>query len=218
MKILKNKKVVLASAIILGISAITSSALAAYIITGGTKSRSAEVSPSDVIINNDVVNLTATIDVSDTLLFQPETPYTGPGSLHSEGNGDLKVTLKLAVTAARQEALGKTTITVSEEKRQDLAEEYEGSLAVAGKYVTFPDDTTVETTSFKDENRDGTWECSVDLKFGRGTVFGKNDPCKYYETAEKNTDKIKEEMDDFAAAVNATTFVVNVAMADPVRA
>ena len=216
MKILKNKKVVLASAIILGISAITSSALAAYIITGGKKSGSAEVSPSDVIINNDVVNLTATIDASDTLLFQPETPYTGPGPLHSEGNGDLKVTLKLAVIAARQEALGATTVTVSE-KKQDL-EEYEGSLAVAGNYVSFPDDTTVETTSFKDENSDGTWECSVDLKFGRGTVFGKNNPCKYYETAGKNTDTIKEEMDDFAAAVNATTFVVNVTMADPVRA
>ena len=216
MKILKNKKVVLASAIILGISAITSSALAAYIITGGTKSRSAEVSPSDVIINNDVVNLTATIDGSDTLLFQPETPYTGSGALHSEGNGDLTVTLKLSVEASRVAALGETTITFSEKKRADV--EYDGVLAEAGDYVAFPTVGPIASSSFKDENSDGTWEYSVNLEFGWGTVFGKNDPCKYYETAGKNTSTIKQEMDAFAAAVNATTFVVNVTMADPVRA
>ena len=216
MKILKNKKVVLASAIILGISAITSSALAAYIITGGTKENSAEVKPSEVVVNNNVVDLTATIDVSDTLLFQPETPYTGSGALHSEGNGDLTVTLKLSVEASRAEALGVTTVTFSEKKRADV--EYEGVLAEAGDYVAFPSVGPIASSSFKDENSDGTWEYSVNLKFGWGTVFGEKDPCTYYETAGKSTNVIATTMNAFAAAVNATTFEVNVSMADPVSA
>ena len=216
MKILKNKKVVLASAIILGISAITSSALAAYIITGGTKTDSADVIPSEVIVNNDVIDLTATIDTLDTLLFQPETPYTGSGDLHSKGNGDLTVTLKLSVEASRVAALGETTITFSEKKRADV--EYEGVLAEEGDYVAFPSVGPIASSLFKDENSDGTWEYSVDLKFCWGTIVDEKDPCTYYETAGKSTDEIATTMNAFAAAVNGTTFEVNVLMADPVSA
>ena len=60
MKREKNKKIVLASTIVLGIAAITSSALAAYIITGGDNHYSGETNPTDVVIDNKVTSLKCT--------------------------------------------------------------------------------------------------------------------------------------------------------------
>lgn len=73
MKRNKNKKIVLASTIVLGIAAITSSALAAYIITGGATEGTADVKkPTGIDVTNNIVDLEVG-EVSGELLFYPET-------------------------------------------------------------------------------------------------------------------------------------------------
>ena len=72
MKRNKNKKIVLASTIVLGIAAITSSALAAYIITGGKTEGTANVKePTEIDVKNNIVDLKVG-EVSGQLLFYPE--------------------------------------------------------------------------------------------------------------------------------------------------
>lgn len=207
MKILKNKKVVLASAIILGISAITSSALAAYIITGGTRNTSQDVEPSEVEIKNNTVTLSASLAEGETLLFEPTTPYSGPGILRSNGNGDMSVTLNLSVEANSKEALGVTTITVTEERKSAD----EGTTPNAGNYIVLPSKQTVQTDSFTGTT--GTFTASVTLTWTWGSEFGTKDPCAYF-ASEKNLETIKTKMNSFAAAVNGSKFVIKIDMAE----
>ena len=103
MKRNKNKKIVLASTIVLGIAAITSSALAAYIITGGATEGTADVNPSEVVIENKVVDLKVGA-VSEELLFQPTTSVT-EGAITTSGNGNLTVAIPLTVKAKDQQSI-----------------------------------------------------------------------------------------------------------------
>lgn len=207
MKILKNKKVVLASAIILGISAITSSALAAYIITGGKRSTNQDVNPSAVEIKNKTVTLSASLDENEVLLFEPTTPYSGPGILRSDGTGDMSVTLNLSVVAESEDALGTTTITVKEERK---TANDGGTTSSAGNYIVLPEKQTVQPSSFTGT---GTFTTSVELEWTWGSAFGKVDPCAHF-AGEDDSGAIKTTMDKFAAAVNGSKFVIEISMAE----
>lgn len=206
MKILKNKKVVLASAIILGISAITSSALAAYIITGGTRNTNQDVDPSEVVIKNNTVTLSASLDEGETLLFQPTTPYTGPGILRSNGTGDMEVTLNLSVVAENEEAIGVTTITVKEVRKSADG----GTTPSAGNYIVLPTEKTVQPGSFTGS---GTFTTSVELEWTWGSAFGEVDPCAHFAN-EDDVETIETKMNAFAAAVNGSKFVIEIDMAE----
>lgn len=206
MKILKNKKVILASAIILGISAITSSALAAYIITGGTRNINQDVDPSEVEIKNKTVTLSVSLDENEVLLFEPTTPYSGPGILHSDGTGDMKVTLNLSVKAENKDALGVTTVSVKEERKSADG----GTTSSAGNYIVLPTVKTVEPSSFTGS---GTFTTSVELEWTWGSAFENVDPCEHF-AGEEDTEAIKTTMDKFAAAVNGSKFVIEIDMAE----
>ena len=69
MKILKNQKFVLTAAILLGVAAVSSSAVAAYVITGGQQSGSANLDPSDIEIVNNTANIVRTLCLFIFLLY-----------------------------------------------------------------------------------------------------------------------------------------------------
>lgn len=200
MKFLKNKKVVLASGIILGIAAITSSALAAYIVTGGTKGGSETIYPSEITVENHVTNLTVK-PISGTLLFEPRDAASGRVS--TKGGGNLTVNVPLEITADSKDYIDNMTATVTAS---------EGSTVVSANYITLPE---VQTITKNDFDGSGTsWTYSLPLTFGFGSTFGNTDPATYYNEDEKGAtvgiNTVISTLEKFATAINATTFTVTI--------
>lgn len=213
MKLFKNKKVVLASAIILGVSAITSSALAAYIITGGNRTVTKTVTPEGIDIDNRVVTLSAELTES-TLNFEP---------VHAEGfdhgyvkcdGGDLSVTVNLEVVASKFDALGVTMLTVTDNSDAS-SKEYivnpEATVLAATKGDTGQNYWTVKSTN--SETNETTYTCSVVLTWTRGSFFGNSTdgPCAHYKE-EKNSSKIVTEMEAFEKSIESTIFTITITM------
>ena len=210
MKLFKNKKVVLASAIVLGVAAVTSSALAAYIITGGDKEGTGTIEPSEVTVDNKVLDLTVG-EITDELIFRP-VEEVAEGIITSEGGGDLSVTIPLTLTADENKlSTLKFTIQVTEEntgakKASDDTE----------NFVTLPEDgaqftKTAAELGFASGNLNG----ELVLEWGWGSKFGSKDPCKFYNDGhESDLGTIVSEMKAFETAVNGATFKVTISVAD----
>lgn len=167
MKLFKNKKVVLASAIVLGVAAVTSSALAAYIITGGTVEKESPVGVTEVDVQNKVVNLEVTGLDSATLVLQPEA-VVSEGRVTTTDAGKMKLTFTLTMDAESQDLIPDITISV--------AENPDGGL-VSGNYITLPAETTLRKTDFG-KGPDFTKE--VTLTWGWGSTFGNVEPTTYF--------------------------------------
>ena len=208
MKRNKNKKIVLASTIVLGIAAITSSALAAYIITGGKTEGTANVNPSEVIIENKVVDLTVG-KVSGELLFQPTTPVI-EGAITTSGNGNLTITIPLTVKAKDNDSIPDYKVAVTEE----------GGNAAASNYIGLPDATTVTSEDFTSGNAETGFTHNLPLTWSWGSVFEGKDPAAFYNPKIEDTEDDVDVNDaltalnEFAKAVNATTFVVTITQVD----
>lgn len=208
MKRNKNKKIVLASTIVLGIAAITSSALAAYIITGGATEGTADVKPSTVVIDNKVVDLTVGT-VSGTLLFEPDEPVT-EGAITTDGDGNLTISIPLTVKAKDQQSIPNYNVAVTQE----------GGDVTSANYIVLPGAATVTSEDFTSENAETGFTYNLPLTWSWGSAFGGTDPAAFYNP------KIEDTKDDvdvndaltalnaFAAAVNATTFVVTITQVD----
>lgn len=208
MKFLKNKKVVLASGIILGIAAITSSALAAYIVTGGKKDGSQTIDPSTIEIQNKITTLEVGA-VSGTLLFEPDNPVSSGRVLTSTGDGNLTVTIPLTVTVSEKSYIPEMTVTVTES----------AGTAVTDGYVTVP--TIDNLTSDDFSGTKSPFTCNLGVNFGWGIEFDYGDPVTYYNTGNgSNIDasQVVKDMEAFATAVNATTFTVTIDAAASVGA
>ena len=208
MKRNKNKKIVLASTIVLGIAAITSSALAAYIITGGNAKGTANVKPSTVQIDNKVVDLTVGA-VSGTLLFEPDDPVD-EGAITTNGDGNLNISILLTVKAKDKESIPNYSVAVTQEG---------GDVTTAG-YIVLPDATTVTKENFTFVNAETGFTYNLPLTWSWGEAFGRTDPAAFYnpkigvqEGDVKVTD-VLDTLNKFAAAVNATTFVVTITQVD----
>ena len=138
MKRNKNKKIVLASTIVLGIAAITSSALAAYIITGGATEGSADVKkPTEIDVTNNIVDLVVG-EVNGELLFYPEATISG-NYVTSNVKGNLTITLPLSIEAGSKNLINGKNIKLS------VTEKETGTLVDAGErnYVTVPADKVI---------------------------------------------------------------------------
>ena len=207
MKRNKNKKIVLASTIVLGIAAITSSALAAYIITGGATEGTADVNPSEVVIENKVVDLKVGA-VSEELLFQPTTQVT-EGAITTSGNGNLTVAIPLTVKAKDQQSIPNYNVTVAQEG---------GDVTSPKNYIDLPETTTVTKDNFTSENAETGFTYNLPLTWSWGSAFGGIDPAAFYNP--KIVDKTVDVNDAlaalnaFAEAVNTTTFVVTITQAE----
>lgn len=208
MKRNKNKKIVLASTIVLGIAAITSSALAAYIITGGNAKGTADVKPSTVEIDNKVVDLTVG-KVSGELLFQPTTPVT-EGAITTSGNGNLTINIPLTVKAKDQQSIPNYSVAVTQ-KSGDVTNP---------EYIVLPGATTVTKDNFTSGDAKNGFTYNLPLTWSWGDAFGGTDPAAFYnpkigdqEGNVKVTDVLAT-LNEFAEAVNATTFVVTITQVD----
>lgn len=207
MKRNKNKKIVLASTIVLGIAAITSSALAAYIVTGGATEDSANVKPSKIEIDNKVVDLSAgTVD--GTLLFQPTTPVT-EGAITTSGDGNLTVTIPLTVKAKDKESIPDYNVAVTQTG---------GDVASPINYIALPGTTTVTKDNFASGNAETGFTYNLPLTWSWGEAFGGTDPAAFYnpkiEDETANVTDVLATLNEFAEAVNATTFVVKITQVD----
>lgn len=198
----------------LGLATITGTALATYVITGGTKEDSTnEINPTDVSVVNKVVNLEVK-ETDLTLLFQPLTAVNS-GRLQTEEDGDLTVTVKLSVTASNVDYIN------------DVAIKYSATgTAVSEEYVTYPTKTNVAKTEFKLNEETKKYEVDLNLVFGWGTKFGGDDPCTYFNeggdgfniplTAGEVTESeqsVESIMNAFIDSINATTFTITFTMA-----
>lgn len=175
MKRNKNKKIVLASTIVLGIAAITSSALAAYIITGGETQRSTDVKkPTEIEVINNIVDLQVG-DISDQLLlFYPEATISDE-IVTSGAKGNLTITLPLSIEAGSEALKNGKNIELS------VTEKATGTLVDAGdrNYVTVPADQVIKGSSLTDNDGDNTYETTATLKWGWGSTFGSKDPATF---------------------------------------
>ena len=202
MKILKNQKFVLTAAILLGVAAVSSSAVAAYVITGGQQSGSADLDPSDIEIINNTANLEVNAKDS-TLLFQPETAVSS-GRLQSTGNGDLTAVITLTFDSDTKEVIPALDVTIQAKNGTDDA--------VTKGYIVNPENVSLTYNVFT--GSEGSWTYDLTLNWSWGAEFGKTDPCTYYNTGEGSAtddDTMDIELEDFKTAVAATTFTVNIA-------
>lgn len=209
MKLFKNKKVVLASAIVLGVAAVTSSALAAYIITGGDKEDTGTIDPSEVIVDNKVLDLTVG-PITDELIFRPADEVTNK-TVTSEGGGNLSVTVPLTLTADENKlSTLKFTIKVTEENSGTKASD------PTENFVTLPEDGAQFTKTAAELGfASGDLNGALELEWGWGSKFGSKDPCAFYNDGhESNLQTIVSEMKAFETAVNGATFKVTISVAD----
>ena len=203
MKILKNQKFVLTAAILLGVAAVSSSAVAAYVITGGQQSGSANLDPSDI----EIVNNTANLEVSakdSTLLFQPLEAVSS-GRLQSTGNGDLTAVITLTFDSETKEVIPALDVTIQAKNGTDDA--------VTKGYIVNPENVSLTYSDFT--GSEGSWTHDVTLTWKWGDEFENTDPCTYYNTGHGSATEdatMLTELEAFKTAVANTTFTVSIAL------
>ena len=193
MKRNKNKKIVLASTIVLGIAAITSSALAAYIITGGVNERTGEANTTTVDINNKVTNLT--IETADkTLNFA--SPKVVTGRVQDDGlsgEQDLHVEFGLKMEASARDNIPTLNVKITP------------SPVDPGNYLKVPEVSAITKDAWKD-NSDGSFSYTLELDWKFGTAFGGMSPTEYFNNdpvgKEIDISEVVSTMKGFAAYVN----------------
>ena len=202
MKILKNQKFVLTAAILLGVAAVSSSAVAAYVITGGQQSGSATLDPSDIEIVNNTANLK--VEAKDKiLLFQPKAAVSS-GRLQSTGSGDLTAVITLTFDSETKEVIPALDVTIEAKNSPNDA--------VTKGYIVNPGNRSLTYNDF--EGSEGSWTYDLTLEWSWGAEFGNTDPCAYYNSeagTATEDDIMLAELEDFKTAVAATTFTVNIA-------
>ena len=214
MKRNKNKKIVLASTIVLGIAAITSSALAAYIITGGATEGTADVKkPTGIEVTNNIVDLKVG-EVSDELLFYPETTISGEDVTSNE-KGNLTINLHLSIEAGSKTLMNGKNIELS------VTEKATGTLVDAGdrNYVTVPADQVIKGSSLTDNDGDNTYETTATLKWGWGSTFGSKDPATFCNEqiagGSMTASQANTLLQDFKTAVDACPgFTISINLVD----
>ena len=174
MKSDKNKKIVLASTIVLGIAAITSSALAAYIITGGDNHYETTSDPTDVLIDNRVTSLDCNpTDVE--LNFASTKTSTGRvrddnmvmvGDVKTEVAPDFVVVLDLTMDANDKGYIPALSVTVTPSKED-----------TAG-YLVVPAVGNITSADWNGESKPFTYKLTLTWKWG--AAFGGVEPTKYF--------------------------------------
>lgn len=211
MKRNKNKKIVLASTIVLGIAAITSSALAAYIITGGATEGTADVKkPTGIDVTNNIVDLEVG-EVSGELLFYPEETISDK-DVTSDVKGNLTIELPLSIEAGSNALMTGKTIEFT------VTEKADGTL-VSGGYVTVPTAQDIAGSSLTDDDGDNIYKTTATLKWGRGAKFGGDDPANHCNDeiagGRMTASQANKLLEDFQTAVAACPgFTISINLVD----
>lgn len=205
MKLFKTSKLIMATAIALGLASVVGIGVGAYIITGGNKTAEVPVTDDDIVITNNVVNLTASLKSDDNkLVYEPTEAVTGK-RLNSDGNGDLDVTLVLSVEATSTNII--PTFTVSVVSSYDAKSP---ELTALNTYLVKPSDVTVNNTEFTGPS---PYTKEVKLTWAWGSAFNTTDPCTYYNKKseeEVSTATLVSEMESFRDNVNGNTWKIEI--------
>lgn len=198
----KNKKIVLASTIVLGIAAITSSALAAYIITGGVDRYGGTTNPTDVVIDNRVTSLECA-ETDLTLNFASTKTTSGRvqddnmvmvGEEETELPPDFVVVLDLTMEAEQKGYIPELSVTVTPSK-QDTA-----------GYLVVPTVENITSADWGGETKPFTYKLTLTWSWGK--AFGNTEPTKYFNEggagASKLIDEVVTTMEAFEDYVNGT--------------
>ena len=206
MKLFKTSKLIMVTAIALGLASVVGIGVGAYIITGGNKTADVPVTDDDIVITNNVVNLSASLKSDDNkLVYEPADAVTGK-RLNSDGNGDLDVTLVLSVEASSTDII--PTFTVSVVSSYDAES---SQLTALNTYLVKPSDVTVKNTEFTGGS--GTYTKEVKLTWAWGSAFNSTDPCTYYNLkseAEVSTANLVSAMESFRDNVNGNTWTIEI--------
>lgn len=207
MKLFKTSKLIMVTAIALGLASVVGIGVGAYIITGGNKTAEVPVTDDDIVITNNVVNLSASLKSGDNkLVYEPKVAVTGK-RLNSDGNGDLDVTLVLSVEATSTNIIPTFTVSVVSSY---IAESPE--LIALNTYLVKPLDVTVKNTEFT-SGTSGTYTKEVKLTWAWGSAFNSTDPCTYYNLkseAEVSTATLVSAMESFRDNVNGNTWTIEI--------
>lgn len=205
MKLFKTSKLIMVTAIALGLASVVGIGVGAYIITGGNKTAEVPVTDDDIVITNNVVNLSASLKSGDNkLVYEPAKAVTGQ-RLNSDGNGDLDVTLVLSVEATSTDIIPTFTVSVVSSY---IAESPE--LTALNTYLVKPSDVTVINSEFSGS---GTYTKEVTLTWTWGSAFENSDPCTYYNLKseeEVSTATLVSAMEDFRNNVNGNTWKIEI--------
>lgn len=206
MKLFKTSKLIMVTAIALGLASVVGIGVGAYIITGGNKTAEVPVTDDDIVITNNVVNLSASLKSGDNkLVYEPEKAVTGK-RLNSDGNGDLDVTLVLSVEASSTNIIPTFTVSVVSSYSAESDE-----LNALNTYLVKPSDITVNNEGYTETG--GTFTKEVKLTWNWGSAFNSTDPCTYYNQkseAEVSTATLVSEMDSFRKNVNGNTWTIEI--------
>ena len=193
MKKNKNKKIVLASTIVLGLAAITSSALAAYIITGGVTDYEGT---SSTVPNVEVTNKVASLDVTETdLNLNFASPFDNQGRVQYDKSDeqDLTIVLDLMMTATDAQRIPELDVTITP-SRPDSA-----------GYLAIPTPKNIVSSDWTNNNN-GTFAYELTLNWKFGTIFGGKNPTEYFDddpTGRTKTDaEVVSIMTNFQKYVN----------------
>lgn len=199
----KNKKIVLASTIVLGIAAITSSALAAYIITGGVVRYEGTTNPTDVVIDNKVASLECGKESDLNLNFASTKTTSGRvqddnmlmvGDVKTEVAPDFVVVLDLTMEAEQKGYIPELSVTVTPSKED-----------TAG-YLVVPTVENITSADWDGESKPFSYKLT--LTWSWGNAFGNTEPTKYFNEGGKgystpNSDVVTT-MEAFKNYVNGT--------------
>lgn len=196
----KNKKIVLASTIVLGIAAITSSALAAYIITGGVDRYEGTTNPTDVVIDNRVTSLKCA-ETDLALNFASTETTSGRvqddnmvmvGEEETKLPPDFVVVLDLTMEAEQKVYIPELSVTVTPSKED-----------TAG-YLVVP---TVPNITVDDWGETKPFTYKLTLTWKWGAAFGGVEPTEYFNEGAGSSTLIKDvltTMEAFRDYVNGT--------------
>lgn len=205
MKLFKTSKLIMATAVALGLASVVGIGVGAYIITGGNKTAEVPVTDDDIVITNNVVNLTASLKSDDNkLVYEPTEAVTGK-RLNSDGNGDLDVTLVLSVEASSTNIIPTFTVSVVSSYSAESPQ-----LTALNTYLVKPSDVTVNKTEFTGSS---PYTKEVKLTWAWGSAFNSSDPCTYYNAKseeEVSTATLVSEMESFRNNVNGNTWKIEI--------
>ncbi len=196
----------------LGLATITGTALATYVITGGTKNKELTTGkPTEVLIENKVLNLEASFKGGlNTLSFEPTDADT-EGRVTSTGGGNMTLTLVLKVVVENLDYLKSIKITTAVNQTTTDIE----------TYVNTPDILTLSPES-NSKWADGVWTEQAEGEFIKEvtlewtwneTTFDGVAPCLYYDGAGSSVeiDDVVTTMDAFKTAVaNVSSYTINI--------
>lgn len=205
MKLFKTSKLIMATAIALGLASVVGIGVGAYIITGGNKTAEVPVTDDDIVITNNVVNLSASLKSDDNkLVYEPTEAITGK-RLNSDGKGDLEVTLVLSVEATSPDIIPTFTVSVVSSYSAGSPE-----LTALNTYLVKPSDVTVNSGEFSGS---GTYTKELKLTWTWGSAFNSTDPCTYYNAKteeEVPTATLVSKMEAFKSNVNGNTWTIEI--------